>query len=79
MNRFFDDFTRVSTGLLAIALGVKDEVKQHIRRRADKCAREMDFVSREEFEVVKDMAQMARLQNDELRKEVETLLKKKTR
>ncbi len=71
----FDDIARLMTGAMGVAQGVGDEAKSFVRSQADRFVAEMDLVTREEFEVAKQMASDARAEADALRARVEALEK----
>ena len=66
-NRFFDEIGRLMNDAAGAAQGVKREVDALWRSQAEKFLREMDLVKREEFEAVKDMARLAREENEALK------------
>jgi len=74
-NRFFDDLSKVLNGLAGTVAGVGREAEASARERAKEWFGGMDFVSREEFDAVKEMAAKARSEADELKKRVEALEK----
>ena len=55
------------------AQGVKREVDTFVRNQAEKFLRDMDVVKREEFEAVKDMARLAREENETLKARIAAL------
>ena len=63
----FDDLARLMTGAMGMAQGMNDEAKSFMRAQADRFVAEMDLVSRDEFEAVKQMAAAARAEADALR------------
>ena len=63
----FDDLARLMTGAMGMAQGMGDEAKSFMRGQADRFVAEMDLVSRDEFEAVKQMAADARAEADALR------------
>ncbi len=65
-NRILDDMARVFGGALGVAGGARAEMRQHLRQRAERMLQRMDLVRREEFEVVRDMAILAREDNARL-------------
>jgi len=80
-SRFFDDFARLMTSAAGAAHGVRQEVDTLMKTQAERVLRELDVVSREEFDAVREMAAKARMQNDALEKriaELESVLVKKT-
>ena len=66
-NRFFDEIGRLMNDAAGAAQGVKREVDTVMRNQAEKMLRDLDVVRREEFEAVKDMARLAREENEVLR------------
>jgi BMFP domain-containing protein YqiC len=75
-NRFFDDVARLMNDAAGAAQGVKREMETVIRTQAERILRDLDLVKREEFEAVKDMARLAREENDALKARIEALEKK---
>jgi BMFP domain-containing protein YqiC len=69
----FDDLARLMTGAMGMAQGMTDEAKSFMRGQAERFVAEMDLVSRDEFEAVKQMAADARAEADELRTRLEAL------
>ena len=63
-NRFLDDLARLMTDAAGAADGLKREVTGVMRAQAERLLNEMDVVQREEFEVVKAMAEKARAENE---------------
>jgi BMFP domain-containing protein YqiC len=54
-NQFFDDLAKVINGAAGTVAGMAKEAQEAARERAREFVGGMDFVSREEFETVKDM------------------------
>lgn len=69
----FDDLARLMTGAMGMAQGMNDEAKSFMRSQADRFVAEMDLVSRDEFEAVKQLASEARAEADALRERVAAL------
>ncbi|GAU83579.1 accessory factor UbiK family protein [Bosea sp. BIWAKO-01] len=65
-NRILDDLARMVTDAAGAAQGVRREVETVARTQIDRLLREMDVVTREEFEAVREMAVLAREENDKL-------------
>ena len=59
-NRFFDDLAKMVNGIAGTVAGAGREAESAMRERAKEFVGRMDFVSREEFEAVKEMAVRAR-------------------
>lgn len=74
--KILDDLAKVGSSVVGLALGIKNEMKQQVKSCAESWARDLDLVSREEFEVVRSMAQKAREENEKLKARVDKLEKK---
>jgi BMFP domain-containing protein YqiC len=72
-NRFFDEIGRLMNDAAGAAQGVKREVDTVVRNQAEKILRDLDIVKREEFEAVKDMARLAREENEALKLRIAAL------
>ncbi len=72
-NRFLDEIARLMNDAAGVASGVRREVDTVFRNQADRVLRELDVVKREEFEAVKDMARMAREENELLKARIAAL------
>jgi BMFP domain-containing protein YqiC len=72
-NRFFDEIGRLMNDAAGAAQGVKKEVDTLWRSQAEKILRDLDVVKREEFEAVKDMARLAREENEALKARIAAL------
>jgi len=72
-NRFFDEIGRLMNDAAGAAQGVKREVDALLRNQAEKILRDLDVVKREEFEAVKEMARLAREENEALKARIASL------
>ena len=72
-NRFFDEVARLMNDAAGVASGVRREFDTVVRNQADRILRDLDLVKREEFEAVKDMARLAREENEALKARVAAL------
>lgn len=72
-SRFFDEIARLMTDAAGVANGVRKEVDSVVRNQAEKVLNDLDVVSREEFDAVKEMAQRARMENEALAKRIAEL------
>ncbi len=72
-NRFFDEIGRLMNDAAGAAQGVKREIDTVMRTQAEKILRDLDVVKREEFEAVKDMARLAREENEALKARIAVL------
>jgi BMFP domain-containing protein YqiC len=75
--KIVDDLTSVFNGLGIAAQGVREEIEQAIGARIDRMMSQGSFVTREEFELVRDMAIKAREENIALRAALDALKNKK--
>jgi BMFP domain-containing protein YqiC len=65
-NRLFDDLARMANGAINTLSGVRDEIENRLRERVERWLAEMDMVPREEFEAIKEVAQKARAEQEDL-------------
>ena len=72
-NKFFDDMSRMMTNAMGVAQGAKSEAENAFKSWIDRWLAERDFVTREEFEAVREMAIKARTENAELRARLDAL------
>ena len=72
-NRFMDDMSQIMTNAMGVAQGAKDEAENAMKSLMDRWLADRNFVTREEFDAVRAMAQKARAQNDELSARLEAL------
>lgn len=72
-GRFFDEVGRLMQDAAGLAQGVRREFEEMLRAQAERILRDLDVVTREEFEAVKDMARLAREENEALKARVEIL------
>ena len=66
-NRFFDEIGRLMNDAAGAAQGMKREFDTVMRSQAERILRDLDIVKREEFEAVKEMARLAREENEALK------------
>jgi BMFP domain-containing protein YqiC len=72
-NRFLDEMARLMNDAAGMASGVKREFDTVVRSQADRILRDLDVVKREEFEAVKEMARLAREENEALKGRIAAL------
>jgi BMFP domain-containing protein YqiC len=65
-NRLLDDVARLVTDAAGAAQGVRREVETVVKTQMQRLLADMDVVTREEFEAVREMAILAREENDRL-------------
>ncbi|GLQ33840.1 pyrroline-5-carboxylate reductase [Amylibacter marinus] len=77
-SKFFDDMSKMMTNAMGVAQGAKDEAETAMKSWMDRWLADRDFVTREEFDAVKAMAQKAREENAALLARLDALeIKKK--
>jgi BMFP domain-containing protein YqiC len=72
-NRFFDEVGRLMNDAAGVAQGVRREFETLFRSQAERFLRDLDVVKRDDFEAVKDMARLAREENEALKLRVAAL------
>jgi len=72
-NRFFDEVARLMNDAAGVAQGVRREFETLFRSQAERILRDLAVVQREEFDAVKDMARLAREENEALKARVAAL------
>ena len=65
-NRFLDEISRLMNDAAGVAEGVRREVQSLVQSQMERVLRDMDVVTREEHEAVKEMAAKAREENERL-------------
>ncbi len=76
-NKFFDDMSKLMTNAMGVAQGAKTEAETAMKGWIDRWMADRDFVTREEFDAVKAMAQKAREENEALSARIAKLETKK--
>ena len=71
--RIFDDFARLMTDAAGVAHGVRREAETAVKTQAERLLATMNVVSREEFEAVREMAALARDENEMLKARIAAL------
>ena len=72
-NKFFDDISKLMTNAMGVAHGAKSEAETAMKGWIDRWLADRDFVTREEFEAVREMAIKARTENAELKARLDAL------
>lgn len=76
-NKFLDDFSQLVTNAMGVAQGAKTEAETAMKSLMDRWLSDRDFVTREEFDAVRAMAQKAREENEALKARLDALEAKK--
>jgi len=72
-NKIMDDMSQLMTNAMGVAQGAKDEAETAMKSMMDRWLADRDFVTREEFDAVRAMAQKAREENEALKARIEAL------
>ena len=72
-NRFLDEMAKLMNDAAGVASGVRREFDTVVRNQADRILRDLDVVKRDEFEAVKEMARLAREENEALKARIAAL------
>ena len=65
-SRLLEDLARVASSAMGVASGMRGEIEQRLKDQFESVLSRMDLVTREEFEVVRAMAQKAREEQETL-------------
>lgn len=72
-GRIFDDVAQLFTNAAGVAHGVRREAETALKTQVERILAAMNVVTREEFEAVREMAALAREENDELKRRLAAL------
>ncbi|MCV6585070.1 MAG: accessory factor UbiK family protein [Marinibacterium sp.] len=62
-NKMMDDLSQLMTNAMGVAQGAREEAETAMKSLIDRWLADRDFVTREEFDAVRAMAQKAREEN----------------
>lgn len=74
-NKVFEDISQLMTNAMGVAQGAREEAETAFKSMIDRWLAERDFVTREEFDAARAMAQKAREENEALKARIEALEK----
>lgn len=72
-NKFLDDMSQLMTNAMGVAQGAKTEAETAFKSWIDRWMADRDFVTREEFDAARAMAQKAREENAALEARIAAL------
>lgn len=72
-NKVLDDISQLMTNAMGVAQGAKTEAETAMKSLMDRWLADRDFVTREEFDAVRAMAQKAREENEALKARLDAL------
>ena len=76
-NKILEDVSQLMTNAMGVAQGAREEAETAMKSWVDRWLADRDFVTREEFDAVRAMAQKAREENEALKARIEALEKGK--
>ena len=72
-NKVLDDISQLMTNAMGVAQGAKSEAETAMKSLVDRWLADRDFVTREEFDAVRAMAQKAREENEALKTRLDAM------
>lgn len=72
-NKVFEDISQLMTNAMGVAQGAREEAENAMKSMIDRWLADRDFVTREEFDAVRAMAQKAREENEALKARLDAL------
>ena len=72
-NKIFEDMSQLMTNAMGVAQGAREEAETAMKSMMDRWLADRDFVTREEFDAVRSMAQKAREENEALKARLDAL------
>ena len=72
-NKMLDDLSQLMTNAVGVAQGARSEAETAMKSLVDRWLADRDFVTREEFDAVRAMAQKAREENEALSARIASL------
>lgn len=72
-NKLFDDVSQLMTNAMGVAQGAREEAEAAMKGWMDRWLADRNFVTREEFEAVRAMAEKAREENAALEARIAAL------
>ncbi len=72
-NKLFDDMSKLMTNAMGVAQGAKTEAETAMKGLVDRWMADRNFVSRDEFDAIRAMAQKSREENAALEARIAAL------
>jgi len=72
-NKILDDLSQLMTNAMGVAQGAREEAETAMKGMMDRWLADRQFVTREEFDAVRAMAQKAREENDVLKARLDAM------
>ena len=74
-NKIFSDLSKVASGAVGSLMDIKHEIETMVSSQLEKLLQKMELVTKEEFDSTKEMLIKSRLEQEELKKRLDTLEK----
>ena len=75
-SRIFDELAKFMSGAAGAAQSLRKEIDQMVQSQVERVLNNLNVVRREDFEVVREMAQKARMENTTLAERIAVLEQK---
>lgn len=72
-TRFFDELAKLMTNATGAAQGLRKEIDGLVQAQVERVLNNVNVVKREDFDVVRDMVEKARAENERLEKRIAEL------
>ncbi len=72
-SKILDDISQLMTNAMGVAQGARDEAETAVKGLLDRWLADRNFVTREEFDAVRAMAQKAREENEALKARLDAI------
>ena len=72
-SRFFDELAKLMTNATGAAQGLRKEVDSMVQSQVERVLNNINVVKREEFDVLRDMMEKARTENERLERRIAEL------
>lgn len=72
-NKIMEDISQLMTNAMGVAQGAREEAENAMKSLIDRWLADRDFVTREEFDAVRAMAQKAREETEALKARLDAL------
>lgn len=72
-NKVFDDLSQLMQNAMGVAQGARSEAETAMKGMIDRWLADRNFVTRDEFDAVRAMAQKAREENEALKARIDAL------
>ncbi|HMT15020.1 MAG TPA: accessory factor UbiK family protein [Aestuariivirga sp.] len=72
-SRFFDEIAKMMSNASGVAQGFRREIDTLVQAQVERVLNNLNVVKREDFDVVRDMAEKARAENEALAQRLDAL------